>query len=91
MYPFDRLLLLGPYLELIMDMDPLDDQHLAVLLNFTCCFRNQLPFTCCDTARFQRASKGAGQSARRRGDHIIKCGRMRLVNLRVNPIMFRYL
>jgi hypothetical protein len=68
-------------------MNAADHQHLAVFFNFPLCLGNQSSFTGRNFARFQRAAKGAGQSACRCGNNIIQRSGMRFVDLRVNTVM----
>jgi hypothetical protein len=68
-------------------MNPADNQHISVFFNFPSCLRSQITLTGRYFARFQRAAKGAGQSAGRSGNDIIQRGGMGLVDLRVNAVM----
>jgi hypothetical protein len=72
-------------------MNAADNQHLSFFFNFTPCFRAQPAFTGWNFTRFQRAAQGAGQSAGSRSDNIIQGGGMRLVDLRVDTVVFRNL
>jgi hypothetical protein len=68
-------------------MNPADNQDISVFFNFPVCLRIQIPLSSRNFARFQRAAKGAGQSAGRGGDNIIQRGGMGFVHLGVNAVM----
>jgi hypothetical protein len=68
-------------------VDSFNYQNIAVFLNFTACFRGEKSLTGRYLARFQRAAEGAGQSAGGRGDHIIKGGGLRFVDIRIHPVV----
>ena len=50
--------------------------------------RSQVAFSCRDSARFQRATKGPCQSTSGGGDHVIDGRRMRVVDIWVYIVMF---
>lgn len=77
-------------LQVIFHVDAPDDQHLAVQLNLTRRFRCQSPFTRGDAARLQRATKSPRQSTGRGSHHVVKCGRVRLVNGAVVAVVLRH-
>ena len=58
----------------VMRVNTPDDQHSAVHFNFPRDFRSQFAVAGVNLARFQRASKSAGQSSTRRGHHIVQGG-----------------
>jgi hypothetical protein len=68
-------------------MNATNDQHLSIFFNLSPRLRIKLALTGWNFARFQRAAKCSGQSAGRRGDHIIKgCG-MGIVNLGIDSVV----
>lgn len=77
----------GVNFEVIRHDDAADDQRIAVLADFAACFGVQPAFTGGNFTRFQRATKGAGQSPGGGGDQIIECGRVRVVLAHVRVIM----
>ncbi len=72
-------------------MDAPDNQNLALKLDLTMSFCHQFAFTRGDSARLQRATKGARQSAGGRGDDVIQRRRLRAVNVAVDPVVLGYL
>ena len=84
-----RRALLGMQPEMIAHMDTANDQHIAVFLDFAGRLRREIPFSGWDLARFQRTAKGAGQSARSRGDQVVERRVVWLVDLRVDAIVLR--
>jgi hypothetical protein len=73
--------------EMIGHMDTLDHQNVAILLDLAACFRGQKTGAGRNLARFQRAAKGARQSAGRGGYHIVEGRGVGFVNLGINAIM----
>lgn len=77
----------GVQFEMIVCMNALDYQHLAVTLHFAPGFRYQPSVAGRYFARLQRASEGPGQSACC-GRHDVVQGRgVRLVNVGVDPVV----
>ena len=64
--------------QCVDDMDAFDNQHIVFQLHFSGRNRGQFLLACIDFARFQRATKGAGQSAAGSRDNVIKCRGVRL-------------
>lgn len=87
MHLFRRFALLWFQLQVIGNMNSFDHQDLSVFFDLPFCFRDQEAFTGRNLARFQRAAKCAGQSAGRRGYHIVQGGRLRCVHIWVDAIM----
>lgn len=77
--------------QVVGHMNAPDDEYVSVLANLANCFRSQIALTSRNSARLQRAPKGAGQSARGRCYHVIERGSVRLVNRRFNAIVLRHL
>jgi hypothetical protein len=73
--------------QVIICMDALDHQDLAVSFDLTPGFRNQPAVTGRNFARLQRATERAGQSASGRRDDIVEGGGVRLVHIGIDPIM----
>jgi hypothetical protein len=88
---FRRFALSRVKFQVIAYMNALEYQNLAVQLNFAICLRGELAFASRDSARFQRAAKGAGKSARGCGDDVIERRGVRRVNCHVSPVMLRHL
>ncbi len=85
--PLGRLALGWIQLEIVVRVNALDHQNLAVPFHFAPGFRNQSPLAGRDLARLQRASESPGQSAGG-GRHDVVQGRgVRLVNMGVNPVV----
>jgi hypothetical protein len=74
--------------QVIGDKNALDDQHFAVQFDLAPGFGSQVAFTCGNSARFQRATKGSGQSTGGRSNDIIKGRRAGFGHVRGNAVMF---
>ena len=68
-------------------MDSPQDQDAVVGLDFSPCPGSEFAPTSIDLARLQRASEGAEESAGRRRDHVVDCGRVRVGNVARRSIM----
>jgi hypothetical protein len=68
-----------------------DDEYVSVLANLANRFRSQITLASTNSARLQRAPKGAGQSARGRSHHVVERGGVGLMNCRVNAIVLGHL
>lgn len=77
--------------ELVVNKDPADDENVAVQLDFAHCFRSQFAVRGVNLTRFQRASEGSCESARRGRDHVIKCGCVGSIGVRRDLVMRRNL
>jgi len=86
-HTLDGVFLLSRRLQRVDDVDALDDEHLVLDFHFTRNFGGELFVAGIDLARLQRASKGAGESAARCGDDVVKRGCVRLGNLGRNAIV----
>ncbi len=75
--------------KLVGHVDAANNQDFAVFLDLAGRLRREEAFSGWDLARFQRTAKGARQSARGRGDEVVKRTVVRLVDLRVNAIVLR--
>ena len=58
--------------QLVADVNPLDDEHLVLDLDLAFRLRRQPPPARIDPARLQRATQGAGESTRSRGDDVVE-------------------
>lgn len=71
----------------IDNLDPFDDQHTVLGLDLP----DSLDVVACrvnfDLTRLQRAGERAGQSAARRGDHVVERGCMRWILLRPDAVV----
>jgi hypothetical protein len=87
---FDLLAVLVPVdsLQRVGDMDPFDNEDLAVLLDLTDRLRREVSVACIDATRLQRASQGAGQSATGRSNDIVERGRIRRIGVGIYAVMF---
>ena len=74
-------------LQFHVDMDAADYQHAVFEFDLPYCFGRKSPEGCVNVTRLQRASQGAGQSTRGRGDNVIQCRRVRLEYFRWNLIV----
>jgi hypothetical protein len=75
------------HLDAVVDADPLEDQHAVLVLDLAAgldVVRVLLNF---DLTRFQRAGKGAGQSAGGCGDYVVERGRLGREHLRVRAVV----
>jgi len=77
--------------QLVMSMDALDNQDLAVELDLTGDVARKLVIAGVNSARFQRAAEGAAQSAPCGCDYVIKRGRTRRISIRPHLVMLGYL
>ena len=88
MYPFRGCAVFFRRAQVIGDMNALYHQHFVFLLDFADYLRYEIAVARPDLTRFQRASKGAGESATGCGDEIIEgCG-MGFVLRHVHAIAF---
>jgi hypothetical protein len=85
--PFCCTVLRGLQPQVVGHVHAAHDQDGALLFDLARGFRREEALAGWDLARFQRTTKGAGQSAGRCGDEIVERRVERLVNLRVNPIV----
>jgi hypothetical protein len=69
------------------DMDTANNENVAVLLDLADRLRREKPLSGWDLARFQRAAKGARQSASGGSDQIVERRVVRLVHLRVDTVV----
>jgi len=68
-----------------------DDEYVSVLANLANRFRSQIALASRNSARLQRAPKGAGQSTRSRSYHVIERGGVGLMNRWGDAIMLSHL
>ncbi len=71
MYTLDRLTVFRSCLQAVGDVNTFDNEDTVLFFDFATHLARQMTITGGDSARFQRATKGAGQSATGGGDHII--------------------
>jgi hypothetical protein len=76
-------------LQVHPDMNPADHQHAILQLDLADRLCRQPIARRGDLARLQRASKGSGQSARGRGNHVVQSRRMRWGRVGRNLIVLR--
>jgi hypothetical protein len=69
-------LVVGASGQRIADADSLDDQDLVFHDHVAYGFRREPSVAGVDPARLQRATQSAGESTGRRGDHVVKGGRV---------------
>ena len=86
-HPLDHVLLVGSALELIVHSYSTHYQGLVLFLNIPFDCRGELASCCINPARFQRATKGARQSATGSGDDIVNGCRMGLMHIGVDLIV----
>src|SRR5271168_5500175 len=72
------------------NMDAPDDKYIVLQFDFTDCLRHQSLIRGVYVTRLQRASKGAGQSNRSRGDNVVQGRGMGLEDRRRNLVMLRH-
>jgi hypothetical protein len=77
----------GGCFEVVDHVNTPDHQHPAFFFNFSLYFSYQQTVSGRNLARFQRAAKGAGQSAACCGHQVIQGGGVRLVDVGVNVVM----
>ena len=70
----DGLALLFRGAQFVVGEDTANDQNFALELNLSPHLARELSVRRINLARFQRAPEGSGQSASRRGDHVIERG-----------------
>jgi hypothetical protein len=87
MHPLGRFDMVFFDFEEIFDMNALDQQHASIFTNLAGGFRAKPSLACGYFARFQRAAKGARQSAGGCGHHIVEGGGGRLEAIRINAVM----
>ena len=78
---------LGATGKLVVNANPLDDQHAILDLDIALAFRCQLAAAGVDPTRLQRASQGAGHSTRCCRDHVVQRGRARFYVLGSDAIV----
>jgi hypothetical protein len=86
-YPLRRFTVGRVNSQIIRDVNPFDNQHVVLFLNFTLYIRGKQAIASRNFARFQRATKGTGQSAARRGHQIIQRGGVGIVDVRIHAVM----
>lgn len=87
-HPLDgRALVVGHSLEGVGDVDASYHQYAFVLLDLTDHLCGERPVTCVDTARFQRAPEGTGQSPACSGDQVVDRGGLRWIRVRRHAVM----
>jgi hypothetical protein len=74
-------------LEMVGDKNSLDDEYIALLFNFACHFRSQVPLASRNTARFQRAPEGSGQSTTGSRNNVVQRSRPWFGNIWGNLIV----
>ena len=74
---FDNLPLVLTGTQAVVGVNPFQDEHIPIQLNLARDFRSEVQVTRIDLTRFQRAPKGSGQSAARRGHNIVNGRRVR--------------
>jgi hypothetical protein len=74
-------------LQMVLRMDALDHQDLALQFHLAPGFRHQTSVAGRDFARFQRAAEGSGQSACSGRHDVVKGGRMGLVNAGIDAVV----
>ena len=87
MHTFNCFTVFGSSSKMILDMDTFNNQYVTIFLNFAFCFSCQKPFPRRNFTRFQRATKGSGQSAACPSYHIVKGGCVRLMYFGVDTIV----
>lgn len=85
---FSGFPLFGGKLQAIDHVDTPDNQDAPVQFDFAGGFGGEPVLSGRNPARFQRASKGAGQSPGGCRHKIVERGGMRFVNLRIHAVMF---
>lgn len=79
--------MLGGQLEGVAYMDAADDEDAVFFFNFSRGLGYKPPFSGRNVTRFQRATKGAGQSTGSSGDDVVEGGGVGLVLRHVGPIV----
>jgi len=82
-----RLAFVLCHTQMVGDVDPPHHQHVTLGFYLADCLGGQIALTGRNSARFQRAPKGAGQSAGCGANQIIKRRCMGFVNVRTYPVM----
>lgn len=90
MHAFDGFSRLGCRGDVIDDMNTPDYEHVVFKLDLPLNLSRQSVIACINFARFQRASKGANQSAACSRDDIIESGGMRLRDHRTDLVVVSY-
>jgi hypothetical protein len=85
--PLGGLPVLGGQFQMVVRVDPLDDQDLAVLFDFSPSVADQPAVASRDFARFQRAAERAGQSPGSGRHQVVEGGGVGFVNVGVNPVV----
>lgn len=78
MYTGDRVSMSFFRFESELDVNALDDENVVLQFYLADGFRDQPFIRGIDVTRFQRASEGSSKSTRRRCDHIVQSGSVRL-------------
>jgi hypothetical protein len=86
---FDGITVRFPGLQIVGDMNAFDDQHVALFFNVTGRLGPEFTVGCVDLTRFQRASKGSGESPGGRRDEVVQRGGMGRFFVSIDPIVFR--
>jgi hypothetical protein len=73
--------------ELVSDVDPLDDERLALDLDLTGGVAPETTASGRDPARLQRAPEGAGESTAGRGDHVVDGRGVGVVGVRGHAVV----
>jgi hypothetical protein len=90
MHALNRFLCFRRRRKLIINMDAPNHQYSIFQLDLASDFGGQMFVARVYLARLQRASKGTGESTTGCGHHVVKRGRVRLNNLRVDAVVLRY-
>jgi hypothetical protein len=73
--------------QLVADVDPLDDERLALQLDLAGDVAPETTASGRDPARLQRAPEGAGESTAGRGDHVVDGRRVGIVGVRGHAVV----
>jgi hypothetical protein len=90
-YPFYRLTIGFVRFQVIRYFYPLDHQYVVVLLDFSDGLRPEFTVACINLARFQRTSKGSGQSPCCGRYKVVQRGSMRRFVIAVDTVMIGHL
>jgi hypothetical protein len=90
-HSFDDLWVDPVSLQFVVNVNPLDDQNLALELDLTSRLTGEPAIACVYLARLQRAPEGSRQSAAGGGDNVVERGGIGRRIPGINAVVLRYL
>jgi hypothetical protein len=90
-HSFDNFRIDPPAPQFVVNVNPLDDQDLAIELDLTPRLTGEPALACVYLARLQRAPEGPSQSTAGGGDNIVERGGIGRRNSGINSVVLGYL